>query len=74
MNQLVIEKTFQIAEILREKGGDLWLTFVRETSAAGDPVLPLIYGNSSLTWLSTLLFGAERQKIAIVGRFEEEAA
>lgn len=38
------------------------------------PVLPLIYGNSSLTWLSALLFGAERQKIAIVGRFEEEAA
>ncbi len=74
MNPIVIEKTNQIAEILSEKGLDLWLIFVRETSAAGDPVLPLVYGETGLTWQSALLFTPDHQKIAILGRFEIDTA
>lgn len=74
MNPIVIEKTNQIAGILSEKDLDLWLIFVRETSAAGDPVLPLVYGETGLTWQSTLLFTPDHQKTAILGRFEIDTA
>ena len=74
MIPIVIEKTDQIPNILAKHGLDLWLVFVRETSAAGDPVLPLVYGDADLTWQSALLFTPDRQKIAILGRFEVETA
>ncbi len=74
MNPIVIEKTNQIAKILSEQDLDLWMIFVRETSAAGDPVLPLVYGETGLTWQSALLFTPDRQKIAILGRFEIDTA
>ena len=74
MNQIVSEKTSQVKELLNELKIDLWLTFVRETSAAMDPVLPLIYGDSDLTWQSALLFSKDGYRCAIVGRFEVETA
>jgi hypothetical protein len=54
MSSLLQEKVEQALKVLQELDINLWLSFVTETSGAGDPVLPLIYGRY-LTWQSALL-------------------
>lgn len=73
MASLIQEKVQQAIGILQEMDVDLWLTFVRETMANKDPILGLIYG-LDLTWQSALLLSKNGESVAIVGRFEAEAA
>jgi hypothetical protein len=64
VSELIAEKVDQAVSILDEKGLDSRLTFVRETSEAGDTVLPIILGQN-LTWQSALIL----MRSAIVGNF-----
>ena len=70
---LTRKKVEQAEGILVEQDVDMWLTFIRETSAMRDPVLDIIFGAEDLTWLSALIITRHGQRIAIVGRMEAEA-
>lgn len=66
---LIIEKQAQAAEILKEKGIDMWLTFVRETGNLKDPIMDTIVGTGA-TWHSAFIITNTGETIAIVGSLE----
>ena len=66
---VIREKLDQAVEILREKGLDLWITFVRETTQVRDPSVELIAG-FDLTWHSALMVSRTGERIGIVGRYD----
>ena len=72
MSTLTLEKVNQAIEIMREKNFDVWVIFVRETTAGGDPILPLLYDHE-VTWQSAFIITRVGKTIAIVGQLESEA-
>ncbi len=65
------EKLDQVTDLLKEQGIDAWLLFVRETAMGGDPALRLI-APFELTWESVLVVDARGERVALVGRFDQE--
>lgn len=69
MSQLTHEKLQQSKQLVHEFNYDVWLTFVRETFAFCDPILPLIL-EGGLTWQSALMVFSNGKTIAIVGNYD----
>ncbi|WP_394794566.1 M24 family metallopeptidase [Armatimonas sp.] len=71
MSDLTREKLNQAAAIVAQSDVDVWLTFVRETSALSDPCLPFLM-EGGLTWQSALLVSKSEKKVAVVGNFDTD--
>jgi len=69
--RMIKEKVAQAIDILKEKGIDAWLIFVRETESTPDPCLELVLGTNCV-WQSAFIITAKGDTIAIVGSLDAE--
>ncbi len=68
---LVQEKVKQAIGILKEFNIDCWITFVRESSLNGDPILDYLCG-SEVTWHSAFVISSTGKTRAIVGQYDQK--
>ncbi|MBN2035872.1 MAG: aminopeptidase P family protein [Chitinispirillaceae bacterium] len=66
---LIKEKVRQAVRLLQEFEVECWITFTRESSINGDPILPFLIP-SHVTWLSAFIISADGRTHAIVGRYD----
>jgi Xaa-Pro aminopeptidase len=69
---LIQEKIDQAVDLLDELDIDCWLTFVRESSMAPDPVLPFLI-DSDVTWHSAFIIARSGETHAIVGQLDRKS-
>ena len=72
MNKEILkEKIDQAVKILNEKGIDMWMIFVRESSIIHDPSIDMVVGGN-YTWQSAFVINRDGETAAIVGSLEED--
>ena len=64
------EKMSQAVQILQEQNVDLWLTFVRESSAVPDPVMDLLVG-AGVVWPAAFLISRAIKNTKLSGEVAE---
>src|SRR5262249_50088982 len=72
VDMLLHEKADQAQALLAETGLDCWLTFARETDLHPDPGVEQVVG-AGVVRNSAFLFGAGRERVAIVPSFDTSA-
>jgi Xaa-Pro aminopeptidase len=69
---LIQEKLAQAKAILKELDIDCWLTFVRESSLNGDPILPFLV-ETPVTWHSAFIVTSSGATVALVGLYDQKS-
>jgi len=67
-----LEKLEQARRLVAASDLDVWLTFVRETTALCDPILPLIC-DFGMTWQSAFIVSKSGMTFAVVGNYDADA-
>lgn len=68
MNMIEV-KARQAVSILKEKNIDMWLTFVRESSAMPDPAIDMVVGQHA-TWQTAWIICRDGETIAVAGSLD----
>ena len=69
---LIQEKLSQSKSILKELDIDCWLTFVRESSLNGDPILAFLV-ETPVTWQSAFIVTSAGRTLALVGLYDQKS-